>query len=137
MVGSPCQYQDKTKCICCKYKSPIIVDKLLPRLNEYSHHHASAAGKLREGFSNGFKLGFEGVRQDRDALNLKSAIRDPNRVIEKLDKEIRLGRIAGPFNNRPLPNLTISPFLQTSSHYFFQGCCHFSCPTSCMQTAQR
>ena len=68
MGGGPCRSLDKTKCICCKYKSPIIIDKLVPRLNDYSQHNASAAGKLREGFSNGFKLGFEGVRRDRDAL---------------------------------------------------------------------
>ena len=30
-------------------------------------------------------------------------------VIQKLDKEIKLGRVAGPFDTLPLPNLIVSP----------------------------
>jgi hypothetical protein len=55
------------------------------------------------------KLGCKGRRQARESPNLKSVNNDPSAVHAKLTKEIKLGRLAGPFNKSPLPNLMISP----------------------------
>ena len=37
------------------------------------------------------------------------AIRNPSAVNEKLSKELKLGRIAGPFSEKPLSSLRLSP----------------------------
>lgn len=94
-------------CVRCKYASPVIVAKILPWLERYPLK--DSASTLREGFSKGFKLGYSGVRSSRDSTNLKSVQLDPAAVLVKLDKEISLGRIAGPFKYRPLKNLMVSP----------------------------
>ena len=44
-----------------------------------------------------------------EASNLHSARSNPAAVALKLDKEIMLGRVAGPFREPPLCNLRISP----------------------------
>ena len=38
-----------------------------------------------------------------------SAIQNPSAVNEKLSKELKLGRIAGPFSEKPLSSLRLSP----------------------------
>ena len=94
-------------CLCCIYPSPVKIEPLKPLLDIYPNK--KAASLLREGFSQGFKLGFKGSRVTREASNLKSVNQDLNAVQAKLDKEIKLGRIAGPFSNLPLPKLIVSP----------------------------
>ena len=42
-------------------------------------------------------------------INLLSALQKPDAVDDKLAKELKLGRIVGPFFARPLPSLHISP----------------------------
>lgn len=68
-----------------------------------------AVSLLLEGFSKGFRIGYLGPRVCRDSVCLPSAAQHPQIVREKLAKEISLGRIAGPFATRPLPNLQCSP----------------------------
>jgi hypothetical protein len=97
----------EANCICCKYNSPIIVHKMLPYLSLYPDK--SSSNILREGFTSGFKLGYSGDRTARDAQNLKSIREDPKMAREKIGKEIKLGRIAGPFKERPIHNLIVSP----------------------------
>ena len=41
--------------------------------------------------------------------NLRSAIERPEIVSDKIEKEISLDRIAGPFSEPPFPNMVISP----------------------------
>lgn len=94
-------------CICCSYPSPIKLSELIPLLQDYPN--TSAAITLKEGFSHGFKLGYEGKRAPRNSDNLKSVERDPPTVSQKLEKEIKLGRMAGPFTQPPFNNLIISP----------------------------
>ena len=94
-------------CVCCAYPSPIIVSNLIPLLNLYPL--TTAAQTLKEGFMKGFKLGFEGKRCPREAKNLISVLKDPNTAQLKLEKEISLKRMAGPFNQAPIENLFVSP----------------------------
>lgn len=100
-------HKDKTNCLCCIYPSPIRVGNLMKWLPYYPNR--KAARVLEEGFKFGFKLAYGGSRVGRDSDNLKSATEDPQMVIQKLDKEINLGRIAGPFKDRPINNLIVSP----------------------------
>ena len=74
-----------------------------------SYHNISDSAILREGFSRGFSLGYNGPRVARDSDCLRSALSQPENVKEKLAKEIQAGRIAGPFTARPLDNLQCSP----------------------------
>ena len=45
----------------------------------------------------------------RGAKNLKSARTTPDIVGQKIHAEIETGRVAGPFEHRPLLNLRVSP----------------------------
>jgi len=93
--------------LCCKYPSPVKRHALLPLLDQYPDKRK--ANILREGFSFGFKLGYLGERKQRDAPNLKSVLEEPQRALEKLGKEIKCKRLAGPFSSRPISDLIISP----------------------------
>ena len=74
-------------------KTPINVDNLSQEL----------------GFCFGFPLYYSGSRVATEAKNLKSALVQPDIVRQKIQVEVEAGRVAGPFDNRPIPNLRISP----------------------------
>lgn len=69
----------------------------------------NVAHDLSVGFRYGFKLDYNGPRVARDAPNLKSAVQAPHVVNDYLSKEIKKGRISGPYSTRPLDNLIINP----------------------------
>ena len=94
-------------CLCCTYPTPINLDVMLPWLIHYPRYDSALL--LKDGFSVGFKLHYGGIRKGREAVNLKSALGNPTAVIEKLNKESKLGRVAGPFSVCPLPDLIVSP----------------------------
>ena len=75
-----------------------------------------AAQLLESGFTHGFRLGFMGPRLARDSHCLISASERPDITLTKLQKEIDLGRIAGPFANRPFPSLQCSPIGLVPKH---------------------
>lgn len=57
---------------------------------------------LKDGFENGFKIFYEGDESGGlDSKNSKSTELHPEAVQAKLDKELELGRIAGPFDEKP------------------------------------
>ena len=87
-------------------KTPVNVPVLATYLSEYNSPDAAF---LLDGFLHGFSLQYQGPRLQRDAPNLKSARINPEIVQQKIDKEVREGRVAGPFQNRPFPNLIVSP----------------------------
>lgn len=64
---------------------------------------------LKEGFEFGFRINYEGPREVVNCVNLKSAYNFEQVTEEKIFKEVKLGRIAGPFSERPLKNLRLSP----------------------------
>ena len=60
---------------------------------------------LGEGFSHGFKLGYEGLRVGREAKNLRLVDQLYDKTAEKIRKEVSLGRIAGLLRSRHLKTL--------------------------------
>ena len=64
---------------------------------------------LLNGFQHGFLLAYVGPHKPSSCKNLLSATQNPVAVSDKLSKELSLGRIAGPFLERPFPSLRISP----------------------------
>ncbi|KAJ1214052.1 hypothetical protein NDU88_001680 [Pleurodeles waltl] len=64
---------------------------------------------LFRGFSEGFRIPYSGPAVTRGANNLRSAREAPGVVQEKLEKELQLGKVAGPFSQPPLPNFIVSP----------------------------
>lgn len=84
----------------------IKVEKLAQYLEGYD---VEKKKYLIDGFTNGFKLEFQGERVYQFSPNSKSATDRPDIVREKIQKELKLGRIIGPFDVCPFPNLKISP----------------------------
>lgn len=87
-------------------KTPINLENLRQELKDYDPEKAS---EILIGFSHGFPLYYHGARTPSESKNLKSANLQPDIVRQKIHTEIEAGRIAGPFDKRPLPNLRVSP----------------------------
>ena len=64
---------------------------------------------LIDGFRFGFSIDYVRLRSNFSSTNLLSGITNPKAVDEKLEKEIQLGRIVGPFDNQPFPVFHTSP----------------------------
>ena len=88
---------------------PVKISNLSAWLTSYAVVNTFDAQLLFQGFSEGFNLQYTGPPGPRDANNLKSAVQLPYVVLEKLNKEISLGRICGPFDSPPFPDMIVSP----------------------------
>lgn len=89
-----------------KGQTPLNITKLLSSLNLYPDN---SAGELKYGLMNGFPLHYEGPRYFRDSPNLLSAKQLPAILQSKIIKEIKAGRVAGPFLSMPFTTMQISP----------------------------
>ena len=89
-----------------KARSPINISNLEKELKGYNPQEADI---LLQGFSSGFSLHYKGPRLAYESKNLKSVLQFPDIVQKKIDKELSEGRIAGPFENRPISTLRVSP----------------------------
>ncbi len=56
---------------------------------------------LQSGFKEGFKIFFDGKDTSLESRNSKSALLNPKAVTKKLQNELDMGRIAGPFRDKP------------------------------------
>lgn len=88
-------------------KTPINVAQLKSELQSYPNE--TVAKELSHGFESGFPLHYTGPRMPMESKNLKSTNDHPEIVHQKLLNEINLGRIAGPFQDKPISTLRISP----------------------------
>ena len=86
--------------------TPINVQQLRSCLTGYD---TELAGYLIQGFSTGFDLCNTSYSINDSVKNQISANQLPDIVDKKINKEIHLGRIKGPFDTPPLNNLVISP----------------------------
>lgn len=84
-----------------------MLDQLEHWLGKYPDEQE--AKLLMSGFRHGFRIQYQGKRVAREANNHGSARRRPEIVEQKLMQEVQLGRVAGPFTNKPLQNLIVSP----------------------------
>ena len=115
LLGPNCpQPGQDSKCTCrsrrlCLHlgSSPIQFDTLEKHLKSYDK--VDDASVLVKGFRDGFKIEYEGPRIASQCNNLRSAFDHPEALLDKIEKEVALGRMAGPFDHPPLPNLHISP----------------------------
>lgn len=86
--------------------SPINILQLERELAFYNHPDNIF---LMQGFKRGFSLQYEGPRVASESKNLKSARLHPDIVKQNIQNEIDLERIAGPFKERPIQTLRVSP----------------------------
>ena len=93
-------------------KTPIVIDQLekLLRLSQYNEEKSN---KLIQGFSYGFGIGYNGSTKRKDVSdNLPlGEVGTKTQLWNKVIKEVRLGRYAGPFKFSEIPfeNFVQSP----------------------------
>jgi hypothetical protein len=64
---------------------------------------------LFTGFTQGFRIPYEGIRKIRFNRNLPSATKNLDILKQKISKEVTAGRASGPFDEPPFPNIQVSP----------------------------
>ena len=73
---------------------------------ELAHHPDKAfVQQLISNLVNGCAIGYNGPQFAANAKHLSSALQHPTIIDESLKKEIEAGRILGPLDDPPLPNL--------------------------------
>ena len=87
--------------------TPLNVDKLALEL--VNHPNSSFVNNLINALRHGTRIGYLGPHKPRVSHNLISASQHPDVVSGNLNKEVQLGRIAGPFPAPPLPDLQCHP----------------------------
>ena len=90
-----------------KVSTPINVAELQREL--CSHPDRNFVNSLLSALTYGARIGYLGPQRARVSRNLISASQHPEVVSANLDKEISLGRVAGPFPSSPLPNFQCHP----------------------------
>lgn len=80
--------------------TPVNVSALTTLLQNYPNK--TVADQLLHGFTFGFSLNYTGPRGPVSCKNMVSASENKDQLLGKLNKEIQLGRIVGPFDVPPL-----------------------------------
>ena len=88
-----------------------VIPAALKKLLEDSDYDQAKRDYLIEGFSNGFKLEYEGPLREcrREAPNLKLRVGNATELWNKVMNEVELGRFAGPFDEPPFEYSVQSP----------------------------
>ena len=84
--------------------TPVNQLRLAAYLNDYAD-----APYIIAGFTKGFKLGFNGVQSSLVSKNNQSILQFHNQAKEKIDSELRDGKINGPYDFIPLKNFKQNP----------------------------
>ena len=87
--------------------TPIKIPVLEEMLSLYPDRQSAVI--LYNGFKYGFRINYTGPRVAFESKNLKSVLLNPDLAWEKVMNEVNSGRIAGPFDHRPISNLRVSP----------------------------
>lgn len=87
--------------------TPVNVSELTTLLQNYPN--ITVADQLLHGFTFGFSLNYMGPRGPVSCKNMVSASENKDQLLAKLNKEIELGRIFGPFDVPPFKNFYCSP----------------------------
>ena len=75
------------------------------------HPNCQQVNFVLDGIRHGFKLGFSHTQRLKSAKKNKSSADQHTSVIDEyLGNEVSRGRVAGPFDSPPLPNLQVSSF---------------------------
>lgn len=107
--------------------TPIRASTLLNYLTGYDSNQVQF---LVSGFSEGFRIPFQGQRQFRFSKNL-SSIKDKQHILlNRINEEILSGRVMGPFQNPPFENIQVSPLGLVPKKKLgeFRLIRHLSCP---------
>ena len=82
----------------------------LSRLLQESNYDTDETNFILSGFTEGFDIGYRGptLRQDT-SNNIPFTVGDDYEMWEKLMKEVKLKRVAGPYEEIPFPNFMQSP----------------------------
>ena len=96
------------------------------------HPNRVFVSNLLQTFRLGANIGFFGRRSPRFSRNLPTALAQPDIVKANLDKEVSLGRVAGPFSAPPFPNFQVSPIGLVPKKYWdkFRTIFHLPFPKS-------
>ena len=92
-------------------QTPVLVDRLVNLLRE-SKYNESKVRFLEKGFRKGFDIGYEGpkMRQSTSAnIPFTVGVGDKVEMWNKLMKEVKLKRVAGPYEVIPFENFIQSP----------------------------
>ena len=85
--------------------TPVNID-LLVNLLEELEYDAGEIEFLREGFTNGFDIGYEGPQKRKSTSeNIPLTVGTHVELWNKLMKEVKLGQVAGPYKEIPFENL--------------------------------
>lgn len=90
-----------------KGKTPVSADTMSPWLDIYPNREA--AELLKNGFMFGFYIPFVFLNKPIFSSHLKSASENPNVLRVKIQTEVNLGRVEGPFTELTFSNLRVSP----------------------------
>ena len=83
---------------------------LLVKLLEESEYDAGEIEFLREGFTNGFDIGYEGPQERKSTSeNIPLTVGTHVELWNKLTKEVKLGWVAGPYKEILFENFIQSP----------------------------
>ena len=87
--------------------TPIDIYRL--ELELANHPDRNFVSNLLSTLKEGARIGYSGPRSSRVSPNLISATQHPEVVTLNLQKEVTLGRVAGPYPSPPLPNFQCHP----------------------------
>ena len=89
--------------------TPLKVQKFINKLRQ-SNYDEEEVRFLQQGFTDGFDIGYQGTDQKQStSCNLPLTVGSKTELWNKLMKEVRVKRVAGPYSKVPFSNFIQSP----------------------------